>query len=325
MSADPRPLVSVIIVNWNTRDLLRACLASLPHGSSAMRLEAIVVDNGSTDGSVEMVRAEHAQVVLLRNAANLGFTRATNQALRRASGDLIFLLNSDTEVRPGCIERLLEVAASDERIGAAGPRLLNPDGSHQVSAGPFPRLVHRLLPSRFERRYERRLQARLEVPGDCTATVDWLSGAALFFRRDVLEAVGPLDERYLMWYDDLDWAQRVRRAGYARVFVGDAEVVHHGRQSGTQLPDRDLAAQLFDGEYTYLRLHSGRLGTALVFALRIAKALVRRASDRPEARADAAFRLAYHVGCWRRFCWARWPEPEPTEPGPAAADERRQR
>jgi N-acetylglucosaminyl-diphospho-decaprenol L-rhamnosyltransferase len=325
MNADARPLVSVIIVNWNTRDLLRACLASLPYGSSAVRLEVIVVDNGSTDGSAEMVRAEYARGLLLRNDANLGFTRATNQALRRASGEFLFLLNSDTEVRPGCIERLVAVAASDERIGAAGPRLLNPDGSHQVSSGPFPRLVHRLLPSRFERRYERRLQARMQARGDWTATVDWLSGAALLFRRDVLEAVGPLDERYFMWYEDLDWAQRLQRAGYARVFVGDAVVVHYGRQSGAQVADRELAAQLFDSEYTYVRLHSGRVGTALVFALRIAKALVRQACGGPQARADAASRLAYHVRCFRRFCWARWPAPGRTAPGPAAVDERQPR
>ncbi|MEI6502125.1 MAG: glycosyltransferase, partial [Armatimonadota bacterium] len=132
-SGDGILTISTVIVNWNTRDLLRACLRSLPWGSAALRLEVIVVDNGSSDDSAAMVEAEFPQVRLIRNADNVGFVRANNQGLAAATGDWLFMLNSDTEVREGAIERLAAVAGRDLGIGAVGPRLLNSDGTPQVS------------------------------------------------------------------------------------------------------------------------------------------------------------------------------------------------
>lgn len=315
MTAGARPLVSVAIVNWNTRELLRACLASLPCDSRDVRIEAVVVDNGSEDESQEMVRSAFPDAILVENRQNLGFVRATNQALARASGDFLFMLNSDTEVHEGCIERLVEVASSDESIGAVGPRLLNTDGTSQRSFGPFPRVIHRFFPSRFEDRYAEAVEEQVAASAEGLARVDWLSGAALLFRRDVLERVGPLDERYFMWYDDLDWCQKLRRAGYDRVFVADARVTHHGRQSGAKLDDRRLATQLYDSEYTYLRLHAGRAATLAVFGLRVGKALVGLATGGRAGRSEAAFRLGYHRSRFRRFCMAALPDREPREGG----------
>jgi hypothetical protein len=308
MSDSPtRPSVSIAIVNWNTRELLRACLASLPFDSPALALDVIVVDNGSTDGSPEMVAAEFPAVRLIRNTENAGFVRATNQGLLAGTGDFLFMLNSDTEVRPGCLERLVEVAASDPAIGAVGPRLLNPDGTPQVSVAPFPLVIHRLLPSRFEHAYNVRVEQHLLASTSGVSRVDWMSGAALLFRRDVLERVGPLDERYFMWYDDVDWAQKLRKAGYDRVFVPDAVIVHHGRSSARKLDDRSLAQQMFDSEYTYLRLHAGLAATWLVYSLRVAKALLRWLVPLAGSRSDAAFRLAYHAQRFRRFCLSPMP------------------
>lgn len=292
--SDRPPTVSVVIVNWNTRELLRACLASLPWDSERVRIEVIVVDNASEDGSAQMVAEQFPQARLIRNAENVGFVRANNQGLRAATGEFLFMLNSDTEVRPGAIERLVEVLSSDPCIGAVGPRLLNTDGSPQPSAGPFPSLIHRFVPARSEARYQRDLERRVRESPHRVAPVAWLAGAALMTRRDVLERVGPLDERYFMWYDDLDWCQKLRASGYERVFVGDAVVVHHGRQSGGRLTSRALQAQLFDSEYLYLRLHAGRLATCAAFALRIAKAAVRWVIGPAPARAEAAWRLGYH-------------------------------
>lgn len=295
--------VSVVIVNWNTRDLLRACLESLPWSSDRLGLEVIVVDNGSDDGSAGMVTDEFPRVKLLRNSENVGFVRANNQGLRFATGDFLFMLNSDTEVREGCIQRLAEVAAMDERAGAVGPRLLNSDGTLQASVGPFPRVVHRLFPSRFEHWYRRAVEARARASAEGITKVDWIAGAALLCRRDVLEAVGPLDERYFMWYDDTDWCQRLRKAGYERVFVSDAVVVHYGRQSGGKLADRQLAEQLLDSEYLYLRLHAGRVTTCLVFALRVGKALLKWVfASNKVVRSEASFRLSYHRSRFGRFC-----------------------
>lgn len=297
-----RQMVSIIIVNWNTENLLRQCLTSLPWESASLDLEVIVVDNGSTDGSVPMVRWDFPQVRLLVNGTNVGFVQANNQGLAAANGAFLFMLNSDTEVSGGAIERLVEVAAGDPSIGAVGPRLLNTDGTPQVSAAPFPKVIYRFLPSRFEPAYDRHLERRVSQDTGHAAEVGWLSGAALLFRRDVLERVGPLDERYYMWYDDLDWSQKLRKAGYKRVFVGDAVITHHGRQSGRKLDNRDLAEQLFTSEYTYLRLHHGRATTSLVYGLRIAKALVvRHLSPSRSKREEAAWRLAYHRRNRRRF------------------------
>ena len=143
--SDRPPTVSVIIVNWNTRELLRACLDSLPWDSERMRIEVIVVDNASEDGSATMVAEQFPQARVLRNRENVGVVRATHQGLRAATGEFLFMLNSDTEVRPGAIERLVEVLAADERIGAVGPRLLNPDGTSQSNAAP-PSQCHPPLP-----------------------------------------------------------------------------------------------------------------------------------------------------------------------------------
>lgn len=297
------PTVSVVIVNWNTRALLQACLRSLPCEAEGLQLEVIVVDNGSTDDSAAMVEAEFPQVRLIRNADNVGFVRANNQGLATASGEFLFMLNSDTEVRPGAIERLVEVVGSDRAIGAAGPRLLNSDGTVQESFGPFPSAVFRLFPSRFESGYRHRIEQRAQ---DGTADVDWLAGAAVMTRREVLERVGPLDERYYMWYDDLDWAQKLRQAGYQRVFAPDAVIVHHGRQTGRRLDNRELAAQLWDSEYTYLRLHHGRGGVCLAMLARMAKALVRW--PLPGQREEAGWRLRYHLGRFGRFCFRKMPQ-----------------
>lgn len=317
------PTVSVVIVNWNTRELLRRCLASLPWDSERVRIEAIVVDNASEDGSAEMVEEQFPQVRLLRNEENVGFVRANNQGLRAATGEFLLMLNSDTEVRPGAIERLVEVLGSDERIGAVGPRLLNTDGTPQSNAAPFPSVIHRFLPSRFEHAYNRRVQQRALANTGHLARVDWLTAAALLTRRDVLDRVGPLDERYFMWYDDIDWCQKLRAAGYERVFVADAVVVHHGRQSGGRLASHALQAQLFDSEYLYLRLHAGRPVTCLVFALRIAKALVRWVIGPSTARAEAAWRLRYHRERFRRFCLGPLPPgPSDDQAGGAAANDR---
>ncbi len=308
--------MSVVIVNWNTRDLLRNCLRSLPWASEALALQVIVVDNASEDDSAAMVGCEFPGVTLLVNPTNVGFVRANNQGLEAATGDLLFMLNSDTEVRAGCIERLAQVAAGDSRIGVVGPRLLNTDGTHQVSVAPFPRVLYRLLPSRFEHAYNRGVEARVLATVGDMARVDWVSGAAMLLRRDVLARVGPLDERYYMWYDDIDWCQKLRQAGYERVFVADAVVVHHGRQSGRKLANRELAEQLFDSEYLYLRLHAGRAATCLVYALRVAKAALRwLIGGGAGARQEATFRLSYHYHHFRRFCLGRMPD---RAPDPAA-------
>lgn len=298
-----RPLVSVAIVNWNTRALLCACLRSLPWESERLALDVVVVDNASADDSVAAVRREFPAVRVLRNRDNVGFVRANNQALAAGRGDLLLMLNSDTAVQPGALERLVDVLAAHPEAGAVGPRLLNSDGTHQVSTGPFPRWLHRWRPGRYEAAY----LAALEQRGPL-AEVDWLGGAAVLTTRAVLARVGPLDERFYMWYDDLDWGRKLARAGLARLFVADAVVVHHGRQSGAKLANRTLAAQLLRSEYTYLRLNDGVAATWAAFALRVGKSAAGLA--RAATRDESLWRLRLHAALWRQFCATpvgRWP------------------
>ncbi|MCC7494657.1 MAG: glycosyltransferase family 2 protein [Fimbriimonadaceae bacterium] len=297
--------VSVVIVNWNTCELLRNCLRSLPAASAGeLRIEPVVVDNGSHDGSPEMVAAEFPEAVLVRNTANVGFVLANNQGLAAASGDYLFMLNSDTEAEPGCLDALV-AALADPAVGAAAPKLLNTDRSYQFSAGAFPQIWLRMLPAHFEHRFNT-AQSRIHADASENTVVDWLVGAALLTRRDVYQRVGGLDERYFMWWDDIDWSQKLRAAGFQRVYVPGAQVVHHGRQSGGRLENWRLQQQLFDSEYTYLRLHAGWLPTALVYASRSLKALGRWCLPLPE-RDGAAVRLRYHASRWRRFLGAKLP------------------
>lgn len=313
-------LVSVVIVNWNTRDLLRACLASLPSTAGGLGVEAVVVDNGSHDGSADMVAAEFPAARLLRNERNVGFVRANNQGLRAATGRYLFMLNSDAELTEGVIERL--VAEVDEPgVGAVGPRLTYPDGSPQPSFGPFPVLADRCRPGRREARYQATMAARLAA-GERSVAVDWLLGTAVLTTRAVVNRVGLLDERFFMWYDDLDWAARLRRAGLESRFVPDVVVVHHGRQSAALLDQPVLSEQLLESEYLYLRLHHGRATTLAAMGLRLGKALARWATSRDgERRAESARRLRFHRRLGYRLCLAGLPPPctAPLDEGGARA------
>jgi hypothetical protein len=294
--------VSVIIVNWNTRDLLRNCLASVIATGEQLELEIIVVDNGSEDGSPEMVAGEFPAVRLLRNLDNIGFVRANNQGLRAAAGTFLWMLNSDTEVQAGCLQRLVAVVAADPAIGAVAPTLLNPDGSYQFSAGRFARPWLRILPATFENRYNREGDQRA-MSAQGPLRMDWLVGAALLTRSEVLAKVGPLDERYYMWLDDMDWCRKLASAGYARVYVPQAQVAHYGRQSASKLQSEQFAAQLLDSEYLYYRLHHGLLATWAVYIARSAKefghALLARSA---EGRRLARFKLSYHRRNLVRHC-----------------------
>lgn len=229
------PDVSVAIINWNTRDLLRSCLASLDQNRPTCHSETVVVDNASTDGSVEMVRSEFPQVMIIRNRSNHGYARAANQAIVKSQGRYVFVLNSDTEVSAGVLDSLLSLAESDLKIGAAGPRLINSDGSLQLSCRKFPSLAfgigHAIL-SLFlaDNPYTRQYQLT-DWDHGYAAEVDWVSGAALFLRREAAFQVGLFDEEYFMYVEDLDLCYTMHQAGWKVFYVPSAVVKHHVGQS----------------------------------------------------------------------------------------------
>ncbi len=256
------PRLSVIIVSWNVRELLARALASLHTAwKDAEGMEVIVVDNASTDGSPAMVRRRFPGVHLIVNRENRGFTGGNNQGIRAARGDFLFLLNPDTEVLDDALHRLITFAQAHPNVGVVGPQLLNPDGSVQSSRRRFPTLpilflestwLQPIAPPSLLRRYY--VQDR---PDHLTQDVDWVTGAAMFVRREVVETVGGLDESFFMYSEELDWCRRIRQAGWRVVYYPEARIIHYeGRSSEQVIPARHIYFQ--SSKVHYARKYHGQ-------------------------------------------------------------------
>ncbi len=230
--------VSVCIANWNCRELLRACLASLAADLQGVRVEVIVIDNASADGAADMVARDFPDAVLQRNASNAGFARANNQAAELARGRYLFFLNNDTVVPPGTLRRLFDYCADHPGVGMVGPRLRDGDGRAQVSYRQKPTLatlLHRTSLLRWTGilrgnylRYRRR-----EFDPETTRPVEILMGAAMFVPRGVFFTCGPWDEDFTFGGEDMELSLRVGR-DYDVVYLPSAEITHYGRVSTRQ-------------------------------------------------------------------------------------------
>jgi GT2 family glycosyltransferase len=235
--------LSVTICSWNTREDLRTCLQSLERLKDEASFETIVVDNNSEDESADMVEEEFPWVRLIRSERNLGFTGGQNLALRERKAGHALLLNSDTIVHPGALAALLDHAAAHPDIGVVGPKLLNPDGSLQLSCRRFPNPVAalfrntplgRLFPNnRFTREY-----LMQDWSHDEPRDVDWVSGAALFARSEFIEKAGVLDPDYFMFCEDVDWCFRAWHAGFRVVYLPSAVITHAIGRSTDKAPNR---------------------------------------------------------------------------------------
>jgi N-acetylglucosaminyl-diphospho-decaprenol L-rhamnosyltransferase len=239
-SAERPPDLSIIVVNWNVRELLRRCLESIAAGGERWGLEVVVVDNASDDGSVEMVRREFPWVRLVASPVNLGFTGGNNLGMADSRGRYLLLLNPDTEIVGDSLSRMLAYMEAHPEVGALGPKLLYPDGSVQSSRRRFPTLKTMFLESTILQQWwpENDTLQRyyiLDRPDDVTQEVDWLRGACLLIRRRALEEIGPLDERFFMYFEELDWCRRCRQSGWQVVYLPAAEVIHHEGGSSSQV------------------------------------------------------------------------------------------
>lgn len=264
--------LSILIVNWNTRDLLTLCLGAIPLAVGEWSHEVVVVDNGSTDGSPEMVRADFPWVRLIENGENAGFVRATNQAIAESRGDHLLLLNSDALAPPGSLARMVSFMRDHPDAGAVAPKLLNPDGSFQASYARFPTLLSEGL-SAFG--LNRRLWGPHHPsppprPDEKPHPVDWAPGACLLLRRSALEAVGPLDEGFWMYSEDTDLCYRIHRAGWKVYYLPDVEVVHFGGASSKQCRPESVG-RLYRSKIRFFRKHYGPLpATLLALAVAVA-------------------------------------------------------
>lgn len=252
--------LTIVIVSWNVRELLRRCLNSLP--SLNPDVETIVVDCDSGDSSAEMVSAEFSWARLIRAGSNVGFSRGNNLALKQSRGSFWLLLNPDAELRVGALEALQEAARRNPRAAVIGPMLLNSDGSLQPSMRRFPTRICAFLESTpLEWRLpnlgaiQRYRCADLD-PGQ-SQSVDWLVGACLFVRAEAAGRVGLLDERFFMYSEEKDWCHRFRDAGWEVIYEPQAQVVHHSGKSSEQTgPNRDI---LFNrSKIAYFRKYEGR-------------------------------------------------------------------
>ena len=252
-------MLSILIVNWNVRDLLRDCLRSIERGQGALDVEVIVVDSASVDDSVAMVAAEFPWVTLLPQTENVGFARGNNVALAEARGDYLLLLNPDTVVLDDALTVLVDFLREHPDVGAVAPQLLNPDGSVQSSRRRFPTLVtgffestwlEGLAPGVLRRYYA------LDLPDDRTADVDWLVGACILIPRAVYEQIGGLDEAYFMYSEELDWCRRIKEGGWRVVYHPAARVVLHvGKSSEQAVTARHINFQRAKLRY-FLKYHS---------------------------------------------------------------------
>ena len=210
------------------------------------QLETIVVDNASSDHTVEMLRAEFPDVRVIANAENAGFTCANNQALAVAQGRYLFLLNPDTELRPGALQTLYDYAEQHPRAGIIGPQLFYGDGSVQSSRRRFPTLATAFLEStKLQQSFPRnRVLMRYymnDTRDDATQEVDWINGSAMFVRRAVYGQIGGLDEAFFMYSEELDWCYRAKQAGWQIVYLPTAQVTHYeGKSSEQVVAARDI-------------------------------------------------------------------------------------
>jgi GT2 family glycosyltransferase len=268
-SAQPATDVSVLIVSWNVRDLLRRCLASVQSSlaGSGYSCDTIVVDNASHDGSAAMVRAEFPAVRLIESGANLGFAGGVNAGLASAQGRWIFVLNPDTELIGAALPALLDYTVLHPAAAVIGPQLRYPDGSIQSSRRRFPTIPTYFFESTLLARWwphnpwARRYHVADVAPAE-PQLVDWLVGAALLVRRTAIEHAGGLDAGFWMYSEELEWQRRLARHG-AVWYLPQAVVTHHEGKSSEQAPARKhLAFQRSKLRYA-ARASSPGVATAL--------------------------------------------------------------
>jgi GT2 family glycosyltransferase len=256
------PLVSVVVVSHNTRDDLLRCLGSL--ATVTVPIEVVVVDNASSDGSADAVAQRFPRVRVIPNGDNAGFGRANNQGLAATRAPSVLVLNSDAELRPGCLETLMGLLRDRPRLGIVAPRTLEADGAVQVSFGPEMTPLREWRQRRLVHGVKRRRPSALRAAADAASREHepaWVSASCMLARREALVAVGGFDEGYFLYEEDVDLCRRVRQAGWAVLFTPAAEAIHHLGRSVARDPERAR----FEYQRSHLRyyaLHNGPLASA---------------------------------------------------------------
>jgi GT2 family glycosyltransferase len=251
-------VLTIVIINWNTKEDLLSCLSSIWKERGGVEKEVFVVDNGSKDGSAEAVRKEHPLTKVLENETNWGFARAVNLALRQMKGRYALLLNPDTRLKKESTERLISFMDDHPKVGVVGPQLLNSDGSKQNSIANFPTLATELLnksllrwlfPKKFPGK-ERNYTEPIEV--------DSVIGACMMVRQETLKQVGLLDENYFLFLEETDWCYRIRAAGWNVYHCPRAEIIHfQGKSAGAEKGRARL--EYYRSRYHFFKKNRGNI------------------------------------------------------------------
>jgi N-acetylglucosaminyl-diphospho-decaprenol L-rhamnosyltransferase len=272
--------ISIIIVNWNSVAYLQACVRSVYQHTRGLHFEILVVDSASFDGCGEMLAREYPQVRFIQSDKNLGFARSNNLAARSAEGRFLLFLNPDTELREPALDKLLAAAGALPDAGVLGARLLNSDGTLQTSClQAFPTVANQVLDAELLRQWFPRSRvwgtAALYAESLDPCRVEGVSGACLMTPRAVFDQVGGFCEDYFMYYEDMDYCLKVRRAGRNNYYVPTAVVVHHGGKSSGGEYSRSASVVMAESGWRFFRAHHG-WGHAVLFRVCMAAKAVSR-------------------------------------------------
>lgn len=256
-------MISIIIVNWNTRELLEKCLSSLFFWTTDIDFEIIVVDNNSADNSCRMVAEKFQAVKLIKSEINLGFAKANNLGLKSAVGEYLLFLNPDTELIENSVKKLVELMENNSRWGIAGSKILNPNKTLQQSVRGFPDGLSQLLITLnihkiFPRLPVIRKYLMVDFDYNNQAVVDQVMGAVFMTRKKVLEQIGGWDENFRLWFEEVDLCYRAKKAGWLVVYTPATAVIHHGGASFSQARTYDKQ-KVFSRSLLYFFKKHGRI------------------------------------------------------------------
>lgn len=326
--------LSIIIVNWNSAALLRKCLQSVMERPPRCEFEIIVIDNGSFDGSDDLVSREFRSVRFVQSDQNLGFAGANNVAFQQSTGRYVLFLNPDTEVLGDALDTLLETCTTRNDAGVVGPRLVNPDLSSQMEAMyAFPTIVNQLLDSA----YMRHVLGRFGFAGlkyvinnrQEPVQIQMLPGTCIMLRRDIFSSVGEFNDEYFMYAEDVELNYRVKQRGLTNYYVSAANIIHHGGHSSSQQTQNFFSAVMMrEAVWKFFRSNRGpiyayayKVTTALVAVFRLtllffARILTRSAESRSQVRIATAkwvkiLRWSLGLEPWARTYKPAVPEKRP--------------
>jgi GT2 family glycosyltransferase len=271
--------ISVVIVGWNAKHYLHLCLESLAKAPPSRSMEVFVVDNASTDDSVEMIEAKYPWVKLIKSPENLGFSKGNNVAIRQCRGRYIALVNPDVIVFPGCLDSLADFLDENPRVGNVGPRVFNPDMSMQSTCRRFPTLWNNFcsatrLESLFKGKRFFAGEHMFHFPHDRTLAVDVIVGCFSMIRRETFDEVGLLDEDLFMYGDDVDWCRRARNARWEVMFYPGGQAIHDRGKTTAPYPVRFAVAQQ-RSVLQYWKKHHGFFGVLGIKSIMVVHHLMR--------------------------------------------------